>query len=92
MNHDQSAERRPFLRTPIGLVLLGFLLIGAFLLVVEHQAHIFTGNWLLWLLPLTCVVMHFFHGGHGGHGSHSGGTKDRHDGGQPPEDRRGGTA
>lgn len=69
MNHDRPRER-PFLRSPIGLALVGFLIVGLFLLAVEHRAHVFTGNWFLWLLPLACLAMHAFHGGHGGHGGH----------------------
>lgn len=86
MNHDGRAGRHSFLTTPIGLVLIGFLIVAAFLLIAEHRAHIFAGNWFLWLLPLGCIVMHFFHG-HGGHGGHAGDTKDRESGGQPPKVR-----
>ena len=61
------SDERPFFQSPMGLVLLGFLAVAAFLLIAEHRAHIFTGNWLIWLFPLACVGMHFLHGGHGGH-------------------------
>ncbi len=73
MNHDEHWSVRSFLRSPTGLVLIGFLAVAAFLLIAEHRAHIFAGNWVLGLLLLGCVVMHFFHGGHGGHGGESGG-------------------
>ena len=57
-----------------GIVLLGFIAVIGFLLAYEHQAHIFTGNWLLFALLGACIIMHLFmHGGHGGHG---GGHKD----------------
>lgn len=82
MSRDERPER-PFLRSPLGLILLGFLAVGAFLLVVEHRSHIFVGDWFLWLLPLACLAMHAFHGGHGGHGH-------RHDRAGPP--REGGGA
>ena len=88
MNHDEPADRRPFLKTPIGIALIGFLIVGAFLLVAEHRAHIFTGNWFLWLLPLGCVVMHLFHG-HGGHGGHGGGSKGHDHSGRQSNDDKG---
>lgn len=68
MRPDNSAERRSFLQTPFGLALCGFLIVAAFLLIAEHRAHIFVGNWFIWLLPFACLGMHFFHHGHGGHG------------------------
>ena len=68
MDNEHQSGGKPFLRSPLGLALLGFLAIALFLLILEHQAHIFTGNWFLWLLPLACMVMHMFHGGHGGGG------------------------
>lgn len=81
MNRDESTNKTSFFRSPIGLVLIGFLIVAAFFLIAEHRAHIFTGNWFIWLLPLSCLVMHFFHGGHGGG---SGG----HDHGERPSDSR----
>jgi peptidoglycan/LPS O-acetylase OafA/YrhL len=66
--HRGERPERPFLRSALGVTLLGFLAVGALLLVVEHRSHIFVGDWFLWLLPLACVVMHAFHGGHSGHG------------------------
>lgn len=89
MSEHHSAEERPFYRSPIGLALVGFMAVGAFLLIFEHRAHIFAGNWFLWLLPLGCVAMHFFHGGHGHHRGHGGDPKDRDQGGLEPKDRRG---
>jgi uncharacterized membrane-anchored protein len=62
-------EKTPFWRSPIGLVLCGFLAIGALLVLLEHQAHVL-GLWPL-LFLLVCGGMHFFmHRGHGGHGAH----------------------
>lgn len=86
MNHKENSGVRSFLRSPIGLVLIGFLAIAAFLLIAEHRAHVFTGNWFLGLLLLACVGMHLFHGGHGGHG---GGSKG-HDHDAPETKRRAG--
>lgn len=71
------------------LVFLGFLAIGAFLLLAEHRAHlpgIF--GYLPWLLLLACPLLHvFMHGGHGGHGSH-GGSGDGSAGSPGPEPHR----
>jgi hypothetical protein len=76
MSRDDRPER-PFLQSPLGLVLIGFLLVAGFLLLVEHRAHIFVGSWFVWLLPLACLAMHFFHGGHGGGHDHGGRPDDR---------------
>ena len=55
----------PWWRTPFGIVLCGFLLIGAFFLLTEHTAHVFGA--LPYLLLLACPLMHLFmHHGHGG--------------------------
>jgi hypothetical protein len=48
----------------VGLVL--FLAVAGFLLLSEHRAHGF--YLLLWLLILSCPLLHFWM--HGGHGSH----------------------
>lgn len=62
-----------FLRGRSGLVLLGFLAIGAFFLLSEHRAHL-VGTFPLLLLLFLCPLMHvFMHGGHGGGGD---GTSD----------------
>jgi DUF2933 family protein len=53
-----------------GLVLIGFLAIGAFFLLTEHRAHLL--GILPFLLLLLCPLMHLFHGGHGRHDEHSG--------------------
>ena len=59
-----------FLRSPTGLVMLGFLAIAAFFLIVEHTAHVF--GVLPFALLLLCPLLHLFmHGGHGGHSGHS---------------------
>jgi len=68
--HEQ--DRPPWRRTRSGLVLLGFLAIGAYFLITEHSAHLALAvPYLPWLLLLACPLMHhFMHGGHGGHGGH----------------------
>ena len=72
--HDHSSHEGPqgsFLMSRAGLVLLGFLTIGGFLLFTEHRAHVLGA--VFWLLPFACIFMHMFmHGGHGhgGHGTH----------------------
>ena len=51
------------------MVFWGFAALGAFLLAVEHRAHLPAA--LPALLLLACPLMHLFmHGGHGGHGGH----------------------
>jgi hypothetical protein len=68
--HDHKPA--PFLRTPGGLVLIGFLGIAGFFLWQEHRAHLL--GFLPYLLLLACPLMHVFmhhgHGGHDGHGDH----------------------
>jgi hypothetical protein len=58
--------------SPLGrawlIVLAGFLVIAAALLVTEHRAHVL--GVLIYLPLLACPLMHLFM--HGGHGSHSG--------------------
>ena len=49
-------------------VFVGFLLVAGYFLVMEHRAHL--AGWLsaygVWLLLLSCPLMHLFmHGGHG---------------------------
>ncbi|MEE9140162.1 MAG: DUF2933 domain-containing protein [Alphaproteobacteria bacterium] len=58
-----------FWRSRIGITLLVFLGVSAFLLLAEHRAHIPGDYWLLGGFLVLCVLMHaFMHGGHGGHG------------------------
>ncbi len=59
-----------FFRSKTGIVLLGFIGVGTFLLGYEHRAHIFGSSWLLFALLGLCILMHvFMHGGHGGDNS-----------------------
>jgi hypothetical protein len=73
LHHDtaEAPDRRPFLKTPAGWVLIGFLAIGGFYLITEHTAHLF--GILPCALLLACPLMHLFmHHGHGEHGGHGG--------------------
>ena len=71
---DHSSDDRPAwggmsLKSRVGLVLAGFLVIAGALLFTEHQAHVL--GWLVWLPLLACPLMHIFmHGGDGHHGGH----------------------
>ena len=52
------------LKSRVGLVLIGFLVIAGALLFTEHQAHVL--GLLVWLPLLACPLMHvFMHRGHG---------------------------
>lgn len=78
--HDESAWR-----PRVKIVFLAFAVIGAFLLIAEHRAHVLP--WLPWLFLAACPLMHvFMHHGHGGHGHHggSGGTDGRSDASPAP--------
>jgi hypothetical protein len=66
MKENGPELTKPFWRSPAGLVLLGFLAIGAFFLIAEHRAHILTGSFGLALLLGICLALHLFHGRHGG--------------------------
>ncbi|WP_084029991.1 DUF2933 domain-containing protein [Bradyrhizobium sp. LMTR 3] len=66
--HQEPARERMSLKSRVGLVLAGFLVIAGALLFTEHQAHVL--GLLVWLPLLACPLMHLFmHGGHG-HGGH----------------------
>ncbi len=73
MEQQHESDDRMKSRTNIALIV--FLVIAAFFLIAEHQAHLV--GWLAfwpYLLLLACPLMHLFmHGGHGhgGHGSNS---------------------
>lgn len=75
LSHDQGAgdamqgpPATPWWKTRTGLVLGGFLAIGAYFLITEHRAHLALAvPYLPWLILLACPLMHFFmHGGHNG--------------------------
>ena len=66
--HRDESSYVSFLTSPSGLVLIGFLAIGAVYLWMEHRAHLL--GVLVWLPLLLCPLMHLFM--HHGHGDHSG--------------------
>jgi hypothetical protein len=72
MTTEHPLRPRSFLRSPVGLVLLGFLAIAAFFLLTEHTAHVFGA--LPYVLVLLCPLLHWLlHGRHGGgHAGHGG--------------------
>ena len=75
MSADHSHEPPASSGGPRRWLFWGFVLIAAFFLVTEHQAHVF--QYLPFLLLLACPLMHIFgHGGHGGHGGHEAEPKD----------------
>ncbi|MBX9699452.1 MAG: DUF2933 domain-containing protein [Acetobacteraceae bacterium] len=54
-------------RSPAGITLAGFALVGGFALLREHFGHVLGA--LPYLLLLACPLMHLFmHRGHAGHG------------------------
>jgi len=75
----KPALQRPWWRSPLGIVVCGFLLVAGFFLLTEHTAHVFGA--LPYLLILACPLMHLFmHHGHGGGHDHPGGTGQDRDG------------
>ncbi|MBY0332742.1 MAG: DUF2933 domain-containing protein [Acetobacteraceae bacterium] len=55
-------------RSPAGIALVGFALVGGFAILREHFGHALGA--LPYLLLLACPLMHLFmHRGHAGHGS-----------------------
>lgn len=72
MTTEHPFRPRRLFRSPVGLVLVGFLAIAAFFLLTEHTAHVFGA--LPYLLVLLCPLLHrFLHGRHGGgHAGHGG--------------------
>lgn len=67
--HDANKSPPSFWRSKTAVGLAIFLVMGAFLLMSEHRAHVL--GFLPYLLILACPLLHLFmHGGHGGHGGH----------------------
>lgn len=65
MTSKHPTWRWNWLRSPSGLILLGFLAITAFFLILEHRAHVF--GVLPYVLFLLCPVLHLLmHGRHRG--------------------------
>ena len=92
---EQSTPNNGVWRSRAKLAFAVFAIIGAFLLIAEHRAHVLP--YLPWLLLAACPLMHLFmHGGHGGHEGHHGrggrNAPDAGSGGPPaskPEGARG---
>ena len=67
--HQEQTGQRMSVKSKVGLVLVGFLIIAGALLFTEHRAHAL--GLLVWLPLLACPLMHMFmHGGHGHHEGH----------------------
>lgn len=68
---DDTA-RPSWWRTPTGIAVVGFVLVGTFYVLREHWGHALGA--LPYLLLLACPLMHLFM--HRGHGHHRGGAGD----------------
>jgi len=85
--HPRQGEQSPrfgWLQSrKMNLVLLGFLIVGAFFLLTEHTAHLL--GVLPFLIFLLCpLMMLFMHGGHGDHGGQGGQQSHRQPYDEPP--------
>lgn len=65
----QAAGTGMSMKSKVGIVLVGGLIIAGALLFTEHRAHAL--GILIWLPLLACPLMHLFM--HRGHGHHHGG-------------------
>ena len=75
MNHDHrlQPDGSNGMKSKAKWVFIGFAVIAAYFLILEHKAHL-SGYLQYWpfLLVLACPLLHLFmHGGHGGHGDDS---------------------
>ncbi len=78
---DQHIQT-PWWRTRGGMVLVGFLTVGAFFLITEHTAHVL-GALPFLLLALCPLMLLFMHHGHGGQHHDSGEGQMRDDAAKP---------
>ena len=79
MTHKHTPPTRSWLRTPSGVVLLGFLAIAAFFLISEHRAHVLGA--LPYVLFFLCPALHLLlHRGHGNRHAGRGTNEDRSQG------------
>jgi hypothetical protein len=71
MYEETGHDENPW-RPRVKLVFLAFAVIGIFLLIAEHRAHVLP--WLPWLFLAACPLMHLFmHHGHSRHDHRGGG-------------------
>lgn len=63
--HPAGSITTPFWTRKTGVVLIMFIVIGAFYVVREHFGHVYP--YLPYLILLICPLMHFFGHGHGAH-------------------------
>jgi hypothetical protein len=85
MNHEHrhQPDAGNGMKSKAKWVFIGFAVIAAYFLILEHKAHL-SGYLQYWpfLLLLACPLLHMFmHGGHGGHGGHR-------DDGDAPSDKQ----
>lgn len=64
MDHKQP-PKKPWWKTPFGMLCTAVFLIALFVLIQDHAAHI--GNYWIWLILLVCPLMHIFMHGHHNH-------------------------
>jgi len=72
MTSHHAPQKRSWLWSPGGLVLLAFLAVAAFFLMTEYRAHVLGAlpYVLVLLCPLLHLLLHGRHGsGHAGHGA-----------------------
>jgi Protein of unknown function (DUF2933) len=72
---ENLQARRAAWPGPVKVAFIGFVLIAAFALIVEHRAHlVYAVPYLPYAIILACPLMHVFmhHGGSGPHGSPGG--------------------
>ena len=66
-SHQESIRAGMSMKSRVGLVLAGFLVLAGALQFTEHREHVL--GLLIWMPLLACPLMHLFmHGGHGHHG------------------------
>ena len=74
MTHHPDSHEEASSNSRFKWILMSFIVVAAFFLFTEHQAHILGA--LPYLILLACPLMHFFmHRGHG----HSHGADKAHD-------------
>ncbi len=68
--------KKPWWKTPFGMLCTAIFLIALFVLIQDHAVHI--GNYWIWLILLACPLMHIFmHGSH--NHTHSNKEKEKDD-------------